>query len=134
MTADAVVVGVHADARVDLEFSPPVGCAGCAGTCMWKRLQAQRLEGLPVSVSLRPGDRVVVSLSGRHLLAASALAHGLPLAAIVMGAVVGTAVTGTDSGTLAGVALGVAAALAISGPARRRFERATLSGLVVRAN
>ena len=133
LTADAVVVGVRPDSCVDLEFEPMAACAGCAGTCMWKRLQSQQLSGLPVRGSFRPGDRVTVSLTGERLLLASAVVHGLPLAAIVAGAVLGTLATGTDLGTLAGVAVGIVCALAIFRPARHRIERAMLTGLIVRA-
>ena len=58
LTADAVVLAARPDGSVDLEFAPFAGCAGCAGPCLWKRLQAARLDRLPIAQRLEPGTEV----------------------------------------------------------------------------
>ena len=89
MTASAVVVAARSDGRVDLEFAPARSCAGCAGTCLWKRLQNARIDRLPVAAALEPGTEVSVAIPARRLLVASALLYGLPLVAILAGAATG---------------------------------------------
>jgi len=131
MTADAVVVAVRPDGRVDLEFSPAHQCGSCAGTCLWKRLQVARLERLAVSGALDPGTEVTVALPGSRLLLASVLVHGIPLTAILGGAAIGFFVTGTDLGTLAGCVVALGAVIAGFGFLRRGLEEATVSSLVV---
>jgi len=132
MTADAVVVAARADGTVDLEFAPLKACGACAGTCLWKRLAATRLEGLRGPAGLAPGAAVSVALPDRRLLAGAFLSYGLPLAAILLGAAAGAAVFGTDFGTLAGAGLALALAIVACRRLSRRFERALLGGLVVR--
>jgi positive regulator of sigma E activity len=130
LTADAVVTAAHADGCVDLEFQPAVGCAACAGTCLWKRLQSTRIESLQSSREFTPGTRVSVSLPERRVLAASVLVYGLPLAAIVVGAATGAAVGG-DLATLAGSAAGLGVSALAFRPLGRRLERATLTRLTI---
>ncbi len=130
MTADAVVVAARAGGRVELEFRPRL-CAGCAGTCLWKRLESTRLEHVDASGSLAPGTAVSVSLPQRRVLAASALLHGLPLAAILAGAALGAALGQSDGATLIGALAGIAAAVAAARALRDRLERTTLERLVV---
>jgi len=131
LTADAVVVATRLDGRVDLEFSPARQCGACAGTCLWKRLQAARLEHLAVSGALAPGTEVTVALPGSRLLLASILVHGIPLTAILGGAAIGFLLTGTDFGTLIGAAGALAAVIAGFSFLRQRLEEVTLSSLVV---
>lgn len=131
MTAEAVVLATRADGRVDLEFSSAKACAGCAGTCLWKRLQAARLDRLPVSTALEPGARVTVSLPGQRVLLASILMYGAPLAAILAGAAIGSWGTGTDLGTLAGAGIALAIVVLSFGFWRQRLEMSTLKNLVV---
>lgn len=131
MTAAAVVVAARPDGRVDLEFAPARSCSGCAGTCLWKRLQNARIDRLPVAAVLEPGAEVSVAIPARRLLVASMLLYGLPLAAILAGAVAGSAVAGTDAGTLIGALCGIAVVIAGFGLVRGRLERATLAGIEV---
>jgi len=131
MTADAVVVRARADGRVDLEFANASQCAACAGTCLWKRLQSARLERLAAGSGLVPGTAVTVSLPERSLLRASILLHGVPLAAILLGAAAGAAATGSDAGTLIGALVGLIAAIAGFRGLSRRLEQATLSHLLI---
>jgi len=126
-----VVVSARPDGLVDLEFSQARQCAACAGTCLWKRLQAARLDRLAVSRRLEPGTEVTVALPGRQVLLASILLHGAPLFAILAGAVIGSLVVGTDFGTLLGSVLALGLVVAGFGMFRRRLEDATLASLVV---
>lgn len=131
LTADAVVLAARPDGSVDLEFAPSAACAGCAGACLWKRLQAARLERLRPPFALTPGTAVTVELPVQRLLGASMLVHGLPLAAILAGAAAGSAIAGSDLGTLAGALLALAAAILAARRLKGRIETATLAGLVV---
>jgi positive regulator of sigma E activity len=133
LTADAVVISTRADGFVDLEFSSARQCAACAGTCLWKRLQAARLNRLPVSRAFEPGAAVTVALPGRRVLFASILLHGLPLAAILAGAALGAWSTGSDTGTLIGALLALAVVIGGFSFWRRRIEQATFASLVVNA-
>jgi len=128
MTADAVVVAARPGGTVDLEFRPRA-CAACAGTCLWRRLSASRIERLQTGEAFEPGTEVTLELSERRVLLASMLLHGVPLVAILVGAAVGAAVTATDLGTLAGAAAGLALALAGGRRLGRRLEQSTLSRL-----
>ena len=62
---------------------------------------------------------------------ASILLHGVPLFAILAGAVGGSLVAGTDLGTLIGSVLALGIVIAGSRLMRRRLEEATLASLVV---
>lgn len=132
LTADAVVLAARPDGSVDLEFAPFPGCGGCAGTCLWKRLQASRLDRLPVAGRFEPGTEVTVALSAQRVMLASILVHGVPLAAILFGAAAGSLIAGSDLGALGGAAAALAIAIPGVGLLRRRVEAATLAGLVVR--
>jgi positive regulator of sigma E activity len=114
-----VVIATRPDGLVDLEFTSASRCAACAGTCLWKRLQAARLDRLPVA------------LAGRRVLLASVLLHGVPLAAILAGAAIGSLMTGTDAGTLIGSVCSIAVVIVGFRHWRARLERATFSSLVV---
>jgi positive regulator of sigma E activity len=131
LTAEAVVLAARPDGSVDLEFAPSAGCAGCAGACLWKRLQAARLERLRPPFALAPGTAVTVELPAERLLGVSMLLHGLPLAAILVGAAAGSLIAGSDLGTLAGVALALAAVSVATRRLRGRLEAATLARLIV---
>lgn len=131
LTANAVVVSTRPDGLVDLEFSSMRQCAACAGTCLWKRLQAARLDRLPVRHRLLPGAEVTVALPGSRVVAAALLLYGVPLAAILGGAAVGALLTGTDFGTLVGAFAALGFVVAGFGVLRRRIEQATLSSLIV---
>lgn len=126
-----MVISTRSDGFVDLEFSSARQCAACAGTCLWKRLQAARLNRLPVSRGMEPGTRVSVALPGSRVLLASILLHGLPLLAILVGAAIGAWSTGSDIGTLIGALLVLAVVITGFGFWRRRIELATFSSLIV---
>ena len=126
-----MVVSTRLNGFVDLEFSPAPQCGACAGTCLWKRLQAARLDRLPVSRQFKPGTKVTVALPARRVMLASILLHGAPLAAILAGAAIGSVIAGTDFGTLVGALSVLGAVIAGFGLLRRRLEQATLSSLVV---
>lgn len=126
-----MVVSARPNGLVDLEFSQARQCGACAGTCLWKRLQAARLDRLAVPHRLEAGTEVTVALPGRRVLLASLLLHGTPLFAILAGATVGAFVTGTDLGTLLGTLLALSLVIVGFGALRRRLEEATLASLVV---
>jgi positive regulator of sigma E activity len=130
MTADAVVVAARADGRIDLEFQAKP-CSGCAGTCLWRRLQATRIELMRAGKALAPGTEVTVALPESRVLLASLLLHGMPLAAILAGAAAGAALTASDTGTLLGAVTGLAIAFLMFRRLGRRLERATLSQLQI---
>jgi positive regulator of sigma E activity len=132
MTADAVVVAARTEGCVDLEFAPTAPCASCAGTCLWKRAQASRLERLANVDGLAPGTEVTVALHERWVLLASLLLHGIPLLAILLGSALGSLLVGGDAGTFAGAAVAVLVVIAAFGRLRRRLERATLARLEIR--
>lgn len=131
MTAEAVVVAARANGTVDLEFAPAPACAGCAGTCLFKRLQSTRLEWLATDGTLAPGMQVSVALPERRVLLTSLLVHGMPLAAILLGAAAGAALTGSDAGTLVGAVLALAVTVGSLRPLGRRLEQKTLAHLVI---
>jgi positive regulator of sigma E activity len=132
LTADAVVVSARADGLIDLEFSPSPKCGACAGTCLWKRLQAARLDRLRVSGRLEPGTPVSVAMPGRQVLLASILLYGAPLFAILVGAVFGAIVSENDSGTLLGAVVALGIVIVGFGALRRRLEQAALASLIVK--
>jgi len=78
------------------------------------------------------GAAVTVTLPDRYLLAGALLLYGLPLVALLAGAVAGAAVFGSDLAAAAGAALGLSAALLAGAPVRARLEQATLRHLAVR--
>ena len=131
LSADAVVIGARPGGRVDLEFSAPPTCASCAGTCLWRRLRAARIDSLPVSESVAAGTKVSVVLTSGRVLFGSLLLYGVPLLAILAGALTGSLLSGSDSGTLAGVLIATALLAFVYRRYRRRSERFLLSGLLV---
>jgi positive regulator of sigma E activity len=132
LTADAVVVAARPDGTVDLEFAPRKGCEGCAGTCLWKRLSAMRLQHLAVDCALAPGTLVSVAIPDRRVLHGALATYGIPLASILLGAAAGAAISGSDLGTLAGALLALVLVIAGFARFRPRLERALLSNLIVR--
>jgi positive regulator of sigma E activity len=87
---------------------------------------------LATPLTVRVGDSVVVALSDRQLLLASLLVHGLPLAALLAGALLGVAIVGSDAGGAGGAVAGVVAALVAAPRLRRHLERDTLRRVEVR--
>jgi positive regulator of sigma E activity len=132
LTADAIVVAARPDGTVDLEFAPRKACAGCAGTCLWKRLAAVRLQALRVDCALAPGTEVSVAIPDRQVQNSALAIYGIPLGSILLGAAVGAAVSGSDLGTLAGALLALALVVAGFGWFRLRLERSLLASLIVR--
>jgi positive regulator of sigma E activity len=131
MTAAGVVTRVAANGSVEVELTAPAGCRACAGICTWKQLPSRHRATLATDLRLAPGERVVVALPERYVLLAALLVHGLPLAALLAGAVAGYAATGTDLGAGAGAAAGVSLAVLGTPRLRKRVEHGTLRGLTV---
>ncbi|HUL81126.1 MAG TPA: SoxR reducing system RseC family protein [Gammaproteobacteria bacterium] len=78
------------------------------------------------------GERVVVALPDRYLLLASLLVHGLPLAGLLGGALIGVAAFGSDVAAAVCAATGAATAVLAAPTLRSRLERGTLSRVQLR--
>jgi positive regulator of sigma E activity len=118
--------------RVTIEVKPPPRCAGCDGACFWYRRRAEAILSLPCDARLDVGAAVDVTLPERHLLLGAALVYGVPLVALLAGALVGTAWSGSDLGAAAGAVVAVAGAAAAVVVLRRRLENAVLARLEIR--
>jgi positive regulator of sigma E activity len=99
---------------------------------MWRRLPLVNRADFATTLPLAVGDQVVISLPQRYVLLGALLVHGLPLAALLGGALVGVATTGSDLGCLLGAVTAVALTVAATPGLRRRIERMTLRQVVVR--
>lgn len=132
MTADATVTRVGTDGRVEVEFGPPARCRGCEGACLWRRFPAAQRLTFDTRLALAVGEPVVVALPDRYLLLGAMLVHGLPLAALLAGALAGVAVIGSDLGGAFGAVAGIAAALLIAPRLRAKLERNTLRRVELR--
>jgi positive regulator of sigma E activity len=132
MTADATVTGVGADGRVEVEFGPPPRCVGCEGACLWRRMPTAQRLCFHTPIALSVGEPVVVALPDRYLLLGSLVVHGLPLAAMLAGALAGLALAGSDVGAAAGAVGGVVCALLAAPRLRARLERTTLRRVELR--
>jgi positive regulator of sigma E activity len=130
MTASGVV-SRRANGRVEVEFATPAACRGCEGLCLWRRLPRVARAELATALPLRVGDPVVVALPQRFLLIGTLFVHGLPLVALLGGALLGVAATGSDLGCLAGAAAGLGFAAAATPRMRRRLEQVTLGAISV---
>ena len=130
MTATGTVSGIVAGG-VEVDLATPFQCRGCAGLCAWRRVAPFERTVLHTAAPLCVGDRVTVSLSERRIVAASLVVHGVPLAALLGGALAGVAVAGTDLGSVAGALIALGLALAATPGLRRRAEHALLDGLTV---
>ncbi len=128
MSVEGVVVAAR-QGHVDVEFAAPVGCRSCEGTCMWRRLPGVSRTSFSTSLPLKCGDSVSLSLPDRFLLAAAALVYGLPLLALLAGALLGVSASGSDLGAVIGAVAAVAAAGLLVPKLRRRLEVATLRHL-----
>jgi positive regulator of sigma E activity len=83
--------------------------------------------------ALAVGERVIVAVPDRYLFLAALLAHGLPLAALLVGAVVGFGVTRGDVGAVLGSVTGVAGALLAAPTLRKKVERSLLRRVELRS-
>jgi positive regulator of sigma E activity len=116
---------------VEVELAAPPACRGCEGLCLWRRLPASRRIELAARTALAEGDLVVVALPPRYLLLGALFVHGLPLAALLGGALVGLALGASDFAAVLGAAAGLGLALAAAPPLRRRLEAVTLRAMAV---
>jgi positive regulator of sigma E activity len=78
------------------------------------------------------GAAVDIMLPERYLLLGATLVYGLPLVALLAGAVVGAAWWRSDLGAAAGAALAVGSAALAVVVLRRRLETALLARLAIR--
>lgn len=86
---------------------------------------------MPCDSRLAVGTAVDVALPERFLLLGAAVVYGLPLGALIAGAVVG-AMWGSDVGAAAGAALAAATTTLAIVALRLRLESALLARLAVR--
>lgn len=100
--------------------------------CLWRRLP--RTERITFASRLRVvvGERVVVTLPDRYLLLVSLLVHGLPLAGLLGGALIGIAALGSDLAAAAGAAGGAVSAVLAAPALRSRLELGTLRRVELR--
>jgi positive regulator of sigma E activity len=87
---------------------------------------------LPCDSRLAVGAAVDVTLPERYLLLGAAVVYGLPLVALLAGAVIGAAWWRSDLGAAAGAALAVGGAALAVVVLRRWLENAMLARLAVR--
>jgi positive regulator of sigma E activity len=122
------VITATASGRIEVEVDSVPRCAGCDGACRWYGPAGPRRVTVPTERAFAVGESVSVSVAERDLLRGSAFVYGLPLFAILTGALLGFAALGSDLGTAAGALAGLAAALlaarALRGPLERGARRA----------
>ncbi|HEU4617685.1 MAG TPA: SoxR reducing system RseC family protein [Gammaproteobacteria bacterium] len=131
LSVEATVVGAHASGVVEVEVRRAAGCKGCAGLCFWRRLSESGRERCRSDAAFEVGDEVSLTLPARSLLRGSLLLYGLPLAALLAGALAGQWLARSDGGALLGAVVAVLALLAAGPALRRRIERSTLEHIRV---
>jgi positive regulator of sigma E activity len=99
---------------------------------LWYQVPAATRLELGTAAPFAIGAAVTVTLPERYLLLGALLVYGVPLAALLGGAVAGAALFGSDLAAALGSALGIGAALLGAPALRGRLERATLRELTVR--
>jgi sigma-E factor negative regulatory protein RseC len=93
----------------------PSGCGTCAGGGCSSRRIAELFQRKPrqflvdCSLSLAPGERVVVGIASGSVLRSALRAYGLPLALMLAGALLAQTIEPGDGSALVGMLLGAAA-------------------------
>lgn len=126
LTVEATVLGTDAQGYVELEFNPASRCAGCTGFCTLGRERHPRRARFKSAQPLAAGTAVRVTLPADHIMKSALVLHGLPLAALLAGAALGSTFTGSDLGTLIGAAAGLMLAVPASQGLRRTSEAMTM--------
>jgi positive regulator of sigma E activity len=130
-SARGIVTAVEAD-RIEIELAAPPRCHGCHGACAWYEIASRpRRAVLATRRTFGVGAAVSLGLAGRYWVLAAAVVYGVPLAALLGGAVLGFGIAGTDLGTATGAAAGLTAAATLGRWLRRYCEHVTLRSLVV---
>jgi positive regulator of sigma E activity len=106
LSAEAVVTRAATLDRVELELQAPTDCGTCRGACMWRGAEPRTVL-VHAPSPLQVGARVRVSLPASYLLRAALLVHGLPWAALLVGALIGAGVAQSDWGCLVGLLAGL---------------------------
>ena len=92
----------------------PSGCGTCGGQGCSSRRIAELFQRKPrnflvdCDLALAPGDRVVVGIADGSVLRSALRAYGLPLALMLVGALLAQAVQPGDGSALAGMLVGAA--------------------------
>ena len=102
--ATGIVTAMNA-VSIDVEFAPPTRCKGCDGACLWYRVPARQTATFQAPLGVQVGSTVTVTLPERYLLLGTLLVYGVPLAALLAGAVLGMAALGSDLGATVGAAV-----------------------------
>lgn len=110
---------------------PQTACAGCSGTCLWKRAGTFTIPRPARMAAIRSGDRVDVSLPERFTLLAAAVAYGLPLAGLLGGAAAAAWLDPRDGIVLIGALAGCAAACLAARRFRRVLEQSALASCAI---
>jgi positive regulator of sigma E activity len=106
LSAEAIVTRLAALDRIEIELQAPTDCGTCRGACMWRGAEPRTvLVHAPKRLAI--GARVRVRLPASYLLRAALLVHGLPWAALLVGALIGTGVAHSDWGSLVGLLAGL---------------------------
>ncbi|MFO7295518.1 MAG: SoxR reducing system RseC family protein [Caldicoprobacter sp.] len=102
------VIRVEGD-RAIVRIQRSSACRHC-GACGLGASSDEMLLTLPNSLNAKPGDMVELSIESVHLLKASAITYLIPLAALILGVIVGYVLGGylAVDRQLAGAVLGLA--------------------------
>lgn len=102
------VIRVEGD-RAIVRIQRSSACRHC-GACGLGAISDEMLLTLPNSLNAKPGDMVELSIESVHLLKASAITYLIPLAALILGVIVGYVLGGylAVDRQLAGAVLGLA--------------------------
>ena len=126
--ARATVCGGDQQA-LELELLPARPCEGCQGLCLWAMNRRPTRLVLPRGANrVAPGDELLLSVPARAILHAALLAYGVPLLAMLGGALL-LGLGGADGRAVLGALLGLAAGL----PLGRLWQRRILADLVAQA-
>lgn len=92
----ARVQGVHADGSIDVITERQTACGQCkanqgCSTSVLSALLPKRSMTicLPTELKLQPGDQVVLGLSEKLFLFGTLMMYGMPLLALILGALLG---------------------------------------------
>jgi positive regulator of sigma E activity len=114
----------------EILVEPQRACADCRG-CFWRAATLVRVPSCS-NTAWVPGVRVRLTLPASYVLVASAWLYGVPLVALVGGALLGSVFDPAgDVGAILGACGGLALAGAALVHARARLERRIRAGLDV---
>ncbi len=129
MTERGIVLSVDGD-RVRVEVTRSAMCAHCEnqGTCNALGSSPKSVVSAVNEAGAGEGDLVEISMTESRVLKAAALVYLVPVAGLVIGAMLGDAYAGAlglsaDAGSGLGAVAGIAAGLSVTTIAARRASR-----------